>query len=108
MTRTILIALAGFLLALVLPLNLEESLVLYLSLSVLVLIASLLEIIVDIKEEKGDFKKWSVEITSNLLLSTFLTFISLRLKIPLYYATIIFFGTKIFDNTGKIRYFLLR
>ena len=67
MTRTILIALAGFLLALVLPLNLEESLVLYLSLSVLVLIASLLEIIVDIKEEKGDFKKWSVEITSNLL-----------------------------------------
>ncbi|NLY37293.1 MAG: DUF1290 domain-containing protein [Tissierellia bacterium] len=81
---------------------------LYLSLSILIGFSSLLEILNDLLNDKKDVKKWLVEFTSNLLLSTFLIFLSLRLAIPLYYAVIIYFGSKIFDIIGKIRYFLLQ
>ncbi len=108
MKKLIGIAALGFLLTFKLPLNLSDEVTVYLSLYLLVAVASLLGIIVEIMEGKVSPKKWAGEITSNLLLSTFLTFVSLGQKIPLHYAVIIYFGMKIFENSEKIRYFLLK
>ena len=98
----------GLFIGYILPIEVGEVVKLYLSLSILIGFSSLLEITNELLNDKKNIKKWIIEFTSNLLLSTFLIFLSLRLAIPLYYAVIIYFGSKIFDIIGKIRYFLLR
>lgn len=108
MLGILLIMIAGLLLGYFMPIEVNESIRLYLSLMILVSLSSLLEILANYLQEKVNFKKWTIEIASNLLLSTFLVFLSLRLSIPFYYAIIIYFGSKIFDILGKIRYFLLQ
>lgn len=101
------IFLIGFIIAFVLPINIGEVSRLYLSISILVGISSLSKIILDQLKGECDPKKWLIEISSNLLLSTFLVYVSQGLKIPLYYAVIIYFGTEFFEKTAEIRYFLL-
>lgn len=97
----------GFTLAFLLPLKVTEAAKLYLSMAILVGLATSTKIILDLLRGKKLLKDWLVEITGNLLLSTFLVYISKGLNIPLYYAAIIYFGTQIFEKTGEIRYFLL-
>lgn len=108
MMGLILLFITGLFMGYLLPIELGEVLKLYLSLSILIGLSSLLEILIETLQDKMDIKRWVIEFTSNLLLSTFLVFLSLRLAIPLYYAVIIYFGSKIFDILAKIRYFLLQ
>ena len=108
MILLVFLIISGLFIGYFLPIEVGGVVKLYLSLSILIGFSSLLEILNDLLNDKKDVKKWLVEFTSNLLLSTFLVFISLRLTIPLYYAVIIYFGSKIFDIIGKIRYFLLQ
>lgn len=107
MIGLILLFISGLFMGYLLPIEVGEVVKLYLSLSILIGLSTLLEILSEILNNKMDIKKWAIEFTSNLLLSTFLVFLSLRLAIPLYYAVIIYFGSKIFDFLSKIRYLLL-
>ncbi|HZK10517.1 MAG TPA: DUF1290 domain-containing protein [Clostridia bacterium] len=108
MIALIVILFLGFVIGYFIPLEVGELVKLYLSLSILVTLSSSLEILHDLLLDKKNIRKWTIEFTSNLLLSSFLVFLSLRLAIPLYYAIIIYFGSKIFDIMSKIRYSILK
>ena len=97
----------GFILAFAIPINLGEVARLYISMSILVALASLSKILLEQLKKESNPRKWLIEISSNLLLSTFLVYLSQGLKIPLYYAAIIYFGIEFFEKTAEIRYFLL-
>ncbi len=107
MKKYIGVFLIGFILALTIPINIGEAAKLYISMSILVSLASLSKILLDQLKKDASPRKWLIEISSNLLLSTFLVYVSQGLKIPLYYAAIIYFGTEFFEKTAEIRYFLL-
>ncbi len=90
------------------PFLFSGSMSIYVSVVILALIDSLLGAWRAYLEQKFDGAIFVSGIFSNALLATLLAYIGDNLGLPLYYAALFVFGTRLFQNVSIIRRLLLK
>lgn len=95
--------LAGILIGYIFPYTYNPQYSLYISVSILACLDSIVGGMRAILEEKFDTTVFLSGFFLNALLAAFLAFLGDKLGVPLYYAAIVTFGGRLFDNFAKIR-----
>ncbi|NTW71281.1 MAG: small basic family protein [Eubacteriaceae bacterium] len=93
----------GLFLGFILPVDLPSSYSAYMSIALLAALDSVFGGIRADMEEKFDANIFISGFFGNILIATFLAYFGDRLGIPLYYAAIFTFGTRLFNNFALIR-----
>ncbi len=89
------------------PLLFSGSLTVYISVLIMAALDSLLGGLRASLEHKFDLIIFLSGLFSNAILATLLSFVGDNLGLPLYYAALFVFGTRLFENTSIIRRILL-
>lgn len=97
----------GFAIGVLLPVSLSGGYSLYLSVAILAAIDTIMGGIRSSMEDKFDNVLFLSGFVVNSIVALFLAYVGDRLGIPLYYAAVFVFGTRLFDNISKIRRYLL-
>src|SRR5690554_5572271 len=97
----------GIVLGFVLPLNVPVIYSSYMSIAVLAALDSVFGGIRSNMENKFDSNIFISGFFGNAILAAFLAYVGDRLGVPLYYAAIFAFGTRLFQNFAIIRRHLL-
>ncbi len=108
---TVLIIIIGIVIGIYIGLNtpilFSGSLAVYVSVIILAAIDSLLGALRASLLKKFDLTIFMTGLVANGLLATLLAFIGDHLGLPLYYAALFVFGTRLFENLSVIRRILL-
>lgn len=99
--------LLGIVLGIVLPFNIPIIYSSYMSIAVLAALDSVFGGIRSNMEHKFDSNIFISGFFGNAILAAFLAYVGDRLGVPLYYAAIFAFGTRLFQNFAIIRRHLL-
>lgn len=99
--------LLGGIIGFLLPYTYSAEYSLYVSIVILICLDSIFAGIRSNLEEKFDIRIFLSDFFGNSILAVFLTYIGDRLGVPLYYAAILIFGGKIFNNFSTIRRLIL-
>lgn len=97
----------GIVLGFLIPYTYNPIYSLYVSISILACLDSIVGGIRAILEKNFDSTIFISGFFVNALLAAFLAFLGDKLGVPLYYAAIVTFGGRVFDNFGKIRRVLI-
>lgn len=100
--------LVGVVVGLILPFTYNTAYTLYISVGILASLDSVFGGIKASLENKFDTSIFVSGFFGNALIAVFLAYIGDRLGVPLYYATIITFGGRLFDNFASIRRILIK
>lgn len=95
--------LAGILIGLYLPFEFSTISSLYISVGILAAIDSILGALRASLENKFDAVIFFSGFIVNALLAISLSYLGDKLGVPIYYAAIFVFGTRLFNNIGSIR-----
>lgn len=98
----------GILIGLFLPYTYNTVYSLYVSVVILASLDSILGGINSELQKKFDIKIFLSGLIGNTIIAVLLTFFGDRVGVPIYYATIVVFGTRIFNNFAEIRRILLK
>ncbi|HEY4543326.1 MAG TPA: small basic family protein [Tissierellaceae bacterium] len=99
--------LIGLILGFLLPYTYNTSYSLYISMAILACLDAVFGGVKANIEGTFDTKVFLSGFFGNSLLAAFLAYLGDRLGVPLYYATIVTFGGRLFDNFATIRRLLL-
>lgn len=99
--------LIGLIIGFVLPYTYNSSYSLYISMAILACLDAVFGGIKATIEGNFDTKVFLSGFVGNSILAAFLAYLGDRLGVPLYYATIVTFGGRLFDNFAMIRRLLL-
>ena len=99
--------LIGAIIGFILPFTYNTAYSLYISVAILACLDSLFGGIRSNLEDKFDIEIFISGFFGNAVLAAFLAYLGDRLGVPLYYAAIITFGGRLFENFGKIRRILI-
>ncbi|NLM06339.1 MAG: small basic family protein [Tissierellia bacterium] len=95
--------LIGIIIGYIFPYTYNPQYSLYISVSILACLDSIFGGTRAIMEDKFDTVVFLSGFFLNALLAAFLAFLGEKLGVPLYYAAIVTFGGRLFDNFAKIR-----
>src|SRR5690554_525725 len=98
----------GIVLGFLIPFNVPLIYSSYMSIAVLAALDSVFGGIRSSMEEKFDSNVFISGFFGNAILAAFLAYVGDRLGVPLYYAAIFAFGTRLFQNFAIIRRHLLK
>lgn len=111
MVRNMLIAIVGIVLGLAIgyfiPVSIGVSYSIYISVGLLAAIDSVFGGVRANLQDEFDTLIFITGFFTNAILATFLAYVGDNLGIPLYYAAVFVFGTRLFQNLGVIRRLLL-
>lgn len=93
----------GIVVGMVLPITYSSSYAIYMSMAILACLDTVLGGVRAMIEEKFDTGIFVSGFFGNAILAVFLTYIGEILGVPLYYAGIFAFGTRLFQNFASIR-----
>jgi len=93
----------GLIIGLYLPITFPTSYTLYLSVSILAAVDSVFGAVRASMENKFDPIIFITGFLGNAFIAGLLAYVGDRMGIPLYYAAIFAFGTRLFENFAKIR-----
>lgn len=99
--------LTGILIGLFLPYTYNTVYSLYVSVIILASLDSILGGLNADLQKKFNTKIFMSGLIGNTLIAVFLTYFGDRVGVPIYYATIVVFGTRIFNNFAEIRRILI-
>lgn len=99
--------LIGAIIGFVLPFTYNASYSLYISVAILACLDSVFGGIRANLEQKFDIRIFVSGFFGNAIIAAFLAYLGDKLGVPLYYAAIIVFGGRLFENFAKIRRNLL-
>lgn len=99
--------LAGFVIGMVIPYKFPVLYSMYFSVGILAALDSIFGAIRASYEDKFRTVIFLTGFLSNIVLAMFLSFLGERLGVPLYYAAIFVFGTRLFANLARIRRFIV-
>ena len=99
--------LIGAVIGFALPFTYNTAYSLYISVAILACLDSVFGGIKAILEETFNIKIFISGFFGNAALAAFLAYLGDRLGVPLYYAAIFTFGSRLFENFAKIRRILL-
>lgn len=99
--------LIGILIGLFLPYTYNTVYSLYVSVIILASLDSILGGLNADLQKKFNTKIFMSGLIGNTLIAVFLTYFGDRVGVPIYYATIVVFGTRIFNNFAEIRRILI-
>lgn len=99
--------LIGGVIGFLLPYTYNTSYSLYITIAILACLDSVFGGVRANLEKKFNIKIFISGFFGNALLAAFLAYIGDRLAVPLYYAAILTFGSRLFDNFASIRRLLL-
>lgn len=91
-----------------LPFTYPDSYSLYISVGILAAIDSIFGAARASMEEKYDNEIFVTGFLSNGILASFLSYLGDRMGVPLYYAPILVFGGRLFENFAVIRRLILK
>lgn len=97
----------GALIGYILPFTYNASYSLYVSVAILACLDSVFGGIRANLEKKFDITIFISGFFGNAIIAAFLAYLGDRLGVPLYYAAIIVFGGRLFENFAKIRRYVL-
>ncbi len=98
----------GIFLGLFLPVPSDEALSLYFVVGIFAALDAVLGAIRSSLENKYDSKIFLSGFILNTIVAMILAYLGDKLSLPLYYAAIFVFGTRIFSNISLIRRFLIK
>jgi len=98
----------GIIIGFIIPFNVPLIYSSYMSIAVLAALDSVFGGIRSSMEEKFDSNIFISGFFGNAILAAFLAYVGDRLGVPLYYAAIFAFGTRLFQNFAIIRRHLLK
>lgn len=96
--------LIGILIGSMIPLDISSSYSIYLAVGILAAIDSVLGGIRANLRDEFDTLIFISGFVTNMILAALLTYIGDKMGIPLYYATVFVFGTRLFQNLSIIRH----
>lgn len=99
--------LIGAVIGFALPFTYNTAYSLYISVAILACLDSVFGGIKATLEEKFNIEIFISGFFGNAILAAFLAYLGDRLGVPLYYAAIFTFGSRLFENFAKIRRILL-
>ncbi len=99
--------LIGAIIGFVLPYTYNASYSLYISVAILACLDSVFGGIRANLEQKFDIRMFVSGFFGNAIIAAFLAYLGDKLGVPLYYAAIVVFGGRLFENFAKIRRNLL-
>lgn len=99
--------LIGAVIGFVLPYSYNTAYSLYISVAILACLDSVFGGIRANLESKFNIEIFISGFFGNAILAAFLAYLGDRLGVPLYYAAIFTFGSRLFENFGKIRRIIL-
>lgn len=100
--------LVGAVIGFALPFTYNTAYSLYISVAILACLDSVFGGIKAILEETFNIEIFISGFFGNAILAAFLAYLGDRLGVPLYYAAIFTFGSRLFENFAKIRRILLK
>lgn len=100
--------LLGAVIGFILPFTYNTAYSLYISVAILACLDSVFGGVRANLEEKFNIEIFLSGFFGNAILAAFLAYLGDRMGVPLYYAAIITFGNRLFENFGKIRRVLLK
>lgn len=98
----------GFVIGYLLPLNVPGAYSLYLSVAILAALDTIFGGIRASLEDKFDNTLFISGFITNSLVALGLAYVGDKLGIPLYYAAVFVFGTRLFNNISMIRRYILK
>lgn len=98
----------GFVIGYLLPLNVPGAYSLYLSVAILAALDTIFGGIRASLEDKFDNTLFISGFITNSLVALGLSYVGDKLGIPLYYAAVFVFGTRLFNNISMIRRYILK
>lgn len=98
----------GFVIGYLLPLNVPGAYSLYLSVAILAALDTIFGGIRASLEDKFDNTLFISGFITNSLVALGLAYAGDKLGIPLYYAAVFVFGTRLFNNISMIRRYILK
>lgn len=100
--------LIGAIIGFLLPFTYNTAYSLYISVAILACLDSVFGGVRANLEDNFDLEIFISGFFGNAILAAFLAYLGDRLGVPLYYAAIFTFGSRLFENFGKIRRILLK
>ena len=100
--------LIGAVIGFILPFTYNTAYSLYISVAILACLDSVFGGIKATLEETFNIEIFISGFFGNAILAAFLAYLGDRLGVPLYYAAIFTFGSRLFENFAKIRRLLLK
>lgn len=93
----------GILAGLIVPYNLTQSALIYIAVAIVAALDSVLGALLANLNKKFNLNVFMTGLCSNAILAMLLTYIGNLLGISLYFAAIVVFGVRIFNNMASIR-----
>lgn len=100
--------LIGIIIGIFIPYTYNTVYSLYVSVIILASLDSILGGLNADLQNKFDTKIFMSGLIGNTFIAVFLTYFGDRVGVPIYYATIVVFGTRIFNNFAEIRRILIK